>query len=172
MRTLRRMLHAAREAVGRSQKQVADETGISTRTINKVERGVDPVRFNNIVALRNYYETLGVRALEADAPKSWALVFDDSIAPAPDPLRARERAFDAAPGPLLCAARVMLDLSQSDMGKQIGSSHTTIRRLERADGTTAPELAYKLQAYLEMRGFQFVKPHKGVGWILHVPAFS
>ncbi|TAW57483.1 XRE family transcriptional regulator [Rhizobium ruizarguesonis] len=166
MNTLHRLLHAGREAVELSQAELALASGVSTRTINRMEAEDAIVGFAILAKIRNCLETRGLKFIEPTETRDWTLMFDLAIAPAPEPELAKNRVFDPAPGCVLRAARTVLGLAQVELGQRAEIAHTTVRKLER-NGKVEPESSYRLQAYLETVGIKIVKPQGGDGWRLY-----
>ncbi|WP_414692935.1 helix-turn-helix domain-containing protein [Pararhizobium sp.] len=164
MDTLRRMLRAAREAVGRSQADAAASADVSVRTIQRMESGEGEVTFDTLASVRDFLETQGVKFLPPDDDRDWGVAFSDAVAPFPDEDSARKRLFDRAPGAVLRAARTILAASQEQLSKQANVAHTTIRRLENSDPTVPAELAYRLQLYFQTMGIEMRKPDSNYGW--------
>lgn len=164
MDTLRRMLRAAREAVGRSQTEVAAAAGVSARTIRRMEAGEGDVGFDTLAAVRDFLETQGVQFLQPQGGDDWSLMFSAELAPYPNPDDTRKRLFDPAPGNVLRAARVLIGASQEALAEQASIAHTTIRRLEHSEPDAPPELAFRLQSHLQSVGVDIRKPDSKYGW--------
>lgn len=159
-------LHAAREALGLTQQQVAKETGVAARTIYRIESGTELVGFETLGKLRVHYQRLGVSlVLPSDATK-WALSFSREIAPPPTSDTGTENLFDPAPGPVLKAARILSGMTQLELSLRAGLAHTTIRKLEKNATNVRHHNAYNLQRTFEDIGLQFVKPSLNTGWLL------
>lgn len=166
MRELQLMLYAAREAVGQKQIAVAAATGISSRTIWRVEQNVGTTRFETLAKLRAYYGVQGASVVETPRQGAgWELVFDQKLAPASD---AASGIFLVPPPPLLRAARAILGLTQIQLGEKSGVAHTTVRRLEQSVSDVEPETAYKLVLAFSELGIEFARPERGIGWRVHL----
>ncbi|MGR9143945.1 helix-turn-helix domain-containing protein [Rhizobium leguminosarum] len=167
MDTVNRLLHAAREALDMGQSDVAKATGVSTRTLHRIENRQGLVGFEILENLRGYFKERGVALIETGDARKWALVFSRELAPLPDQTQ-KNRIYDPVPGRVLKAARVLSGLSQAELGALANFGHTTIRLLEKSDNGSTPERRYVLQTYLEKAGVEFVKPHGEQGWSLRL----
>lgn len=166
MDTANLQLHAAREALGLTQHEVAKETGVAARTIYRIERGAEFVGFETLEKLRVHYQRLGVSlVLPSDATK-WALSFSPEIAPPPTSDIGSENLFDPAPGSVLRAARILSGMTQLELSVKAGLAHTTIRKLEKSSTNVRHHNAYNLQLTFEDIGLQFIKPSQNAGWLL------
>jgi DNA-binding XRE family transcriptional regulator len=165
MDTVRRLLHAAREALDLSQSNVTRATGVSTRTIHRMENCVGMVGFDILEKLRSHFATMGATLAVPEDGEKWAIAFSLALAPAPGS-GAERRIYDPVPGRVLKAARVILGMTQAELGTHANLAHTTVRRLEGDDPTARPEKAYALQRFLEEKGIEFAKPSGGHGWTL------
>jgi len=168
MKTLRKLLRAGREAVERSQAEVANMTNVSSRTIRRMEVGDGEVTFDTLGAVRDYLETLGLRFIEPTSGSDWSLAFSSELAPLPEMAREKRRVFYPAPGAVLRAARALLDASQEEIANSADIAHTTIRRLEHSDPNVSPELAYRLETTFKARGVEIRRPHAELGWQIHL----
>lgn len=165
METVHRLLHAAREALDLSQTDVAKATGVSTRTLHRMENDQGIVGFDILGKLRAHFERLGVRLIAPVEGARWAITFSPDLAP-PPALDSSDRVYDPAPGRVLRAARVLAGMTQADLASHSNVAHTTIRRLE-GGGNVGAEKVYILQRCLEERGIEFIKPKgKEAGWAL------
>lgn len=167
METVNRLLHAAREALDMGQSDVARVTGVSTRTLHRIENGQGLVGFENLTKLRAYFESLGIVLVELENPKKWAIVFDSKLAPRADRTE-KNTIYDPVPGPVLKAARILAGLSQAELAALTNFGHPTIRKLENTNDGSAPERRYVVQTLLEKSGVEFVKPAGQVGWSLRL----
>lgn len=159
-------LHAAREALGLTQQDVAKETGVAARTIYRIESGTNLVGFETLEKLRLHYQRLGISlVLPSDAAR-WALSFSREIAPPPTSDIGTENLFDPAPGSVLRAARILSGMTQLELSLKAGLAHTTIRKLEKNSTNVRHHNAYNLQRTFEDIGLQFVKPSENAGWLL------
>lgn len=170
MDALHRLLHAARDILDLRQTDVAEATGVSIRTINRMERGIGLVGFKNLGEIRSFLETHGVKFLEPTEKSDWTLVLPLALAPAPTPTSPQDRVYYPLPGVVFRAARVALGLSQSELAVRAGLAHTTVRRIEKDDKKITPEMAYLLQKQLEKEGLKFLRPDDDMGWRLGIDA--
>lgn len=162
------MLRAAREAVGQKQSDVAAATGISSRTIWRVEQNVGTTRFETLAKLRAYYGALGASVVEVlHHSADWELTFDRNLAAVPE---ATSGIFRTPPPAVLRAARSLLGLTQTELSEKSGVAHTTIRRLEQTMSDVEPETAYKLKNALSDLGIEFVKVPAGEEWRIFLRA--
>ncbi|MFS8112038.1 helix-turn-helix transcriptional regulator [Rhizobium jaguaris] len=167
METVNRLLHAAREALDLGQSDVAEATGVSTRTLHRIENGQGLVGFENLTKLRVYFERLGIALVELDDPKKWAIVFDSDLAPKVDRTE-KNTIYDPVPGSVLKAARVLASLSQAELAALTNFGHPTIRKLENTNDGSSPERRYVVQTLLEKSGVEFLKPTEQAGWALRI----
>ncbi|MGO7788363.1 helix-turn-helix domain-containing protein [Rhizobium ruizarguesonis] len=169
MDTVHKLLHAAREALTLTQPDVAKATAISTRTLHRIENETNLVSFDTLATLRAHYSSLGVTLVEHENRKDWALEFSRKLAATP---KKKEQGpvgiYDPLPGPVLKAARILVNMNQAELSAKSGLAHTTIRRLEKSDSTVRPENAYLLQKMFEENGLVFVKPTSKHGWLLQI----
>lgn len=159
-------LHAAREALGLTQQDVAKVTGVAARTIYRIESGTELVGFETLEKLRAHYQGLGVSLVMPRDAKKWALSFSREIAPAPASDTGSENLFDPVPGSVLKAARILSGMTQLELGLKAGLAHTTIRKLEKSSTHVRHHNAHTLQRTLEDIGLQFVKPAEKTGWLV------
>ncbi len=165
METVHRLLHAAREALDLSQTDVAKATGVSTRTLHRMENDQGIVGFDILGKLRAHFEGLGVRLIAPAESGGWAISFSPDLAPPPG-LDASDKIYDPAPGRVLRAARVLAGMTQAELAAHSHIAHTTVRRLE-GGGNVGAEKVYVVQRCLEERGVEFIKPKgKEAGWAL------
>ncbi|MDW9651835.1 helix-turn-helix domain-containing protein [Sinorhizobium meliloti] len=162
------MLRAAREAVGRSQTEVAAAAGVSARTVRRMEAAEGDVGFDTLGAVHDFLETQGVQFLEPHGAEDWSLVFRTALAPSPDSRSTRKRPFDPAPGRVLRTARVLIAASQEALAEQANIAQTTVRRLEHSGPDVSPELAFRLQSHLQAVGVDIRKPDSKFGWRIYL----
>ncbi|WP_281040613.1 MULTISPECIES: helix-turn-helix transcriptional regulator [Rhizobium] len=160
------MLHAAREVLDLKQSDVTEATGISTRTLNRMENGSNLVSFETLAKLRDHFSALGVTLVEQADGKRWALEFNSKLAPAPLEVDGSFKIYDPLPGSVLKAARILVAMNQEELSAKTGLGHTTIRRLEKSDASVRPEKAFLLQRAFEEHGLEFIKPTSRRGWLL------
>lgn len=165
MDDVQRLLHAARESLELSQAQLAKATGVSSRTLHRIENQIGMVRFETLDVLRNFYARAGLALIELEGKHRWALIFDEKLAPFP-PSENISRLYEPVPGRVLKAARILAGMTQDELSGLANMAHTTIRKLEKLDPKVSPEKTYLLQKCLEGRGVEFQKPKDGVGWML------
>jgi DNA-binding XRE family transcriptional regulator len=169
--TVHRLLHAAREALDLSQSDVAEVTGVSTRTLHRMENNLGMVGFDILGKLRGYYDGLGVQLVAHADQKRWSLMFSRGFASARAP-GWEDSIYDPIPGRVLKAARVMADLTQADLGACARLAHTTVRHLEKGDGKASLENAYRLQMHFEESGMEFSRPDGEFGWMIRFSDLS
>ncbi|NKN00584.1 helix-turn-helix domain-containing protein [Rhizobium leguminosarum] len=165
MDSVHRLLHAARESLELSQSDVAKATGVSTRTLHRMENDLGMVGFDILGKLRSYFESLGVTLISPADDQKWAMTFKLDLAPAPGPDVA-DKIYDPVPGRVLKAARILAGMTQAELASNSHVAHTTVRRIEKGDGKGSVEKVYVLQRFLEDRGVQFLKPQGEKGWSL------
>lgn len=166
METVHRLLRAAREVLDLTQAQVVEATGVSRRTLIRIETSSHLVNFQTLAQLREYFAQLGLTLVELENGKYWALKFDRKLAPIPQKADGSFQVYEPLPGNVLKAARVTLGVSQAELGLMVSLAHTTIRRLEQSDASVSPEKAYVLQRAFETRGLTFDRPTSRQGWLL------
>ena len=167
MEDVQRLLHAARESLELSQAELAKATGVSTRTLHRIENQIGMVRFETLDVLRDYYARCGITLFAPERGQRWALIFDETLAPFP-PKDNVGRLYDPVPGRVLKAARILAGMTQHELSGIANMAHTTIRRMERLDSKVSPEKTYLLQKCLEGRGIEFHQPKDGAGWMLRL----
>lgn len=163
--TVHRLLHAAREALDLSQSDVAEATGVSTRTLHRMENNFGMVGFDILGKLRGYFDELGMKLVADTDQGRWSLMFSRDLAPAREP-GWEQRIYDPIPARVLKAARVMAGMTQAELSARAGLAHTTVRHLEKDSGKASLESAYRLQQYLEGNGIKFSRPNGEFGWTL------
>lgn len=170
MNALYRLLRAARDILELRQTDLAEATGVSVRTINRMERGIGLVGFERLGEIRSFLETHGVKFLEPSDEGDWCLVLPLRLAPAPIMTSAQDRVYYPLPNAVFRAARVALGISQSELAQRAGLAHTTVRRIEKGDDKITREMAYLLHMQLQKEGLKFSRPANGMGWRLEVDA--
>lgn len=119
-------LRAARSVLNKSQEQVAGESGISFRTLRRLEEGSYIRLPYDIVVLRKYYEREGVEFLAADGSQGAGISW-------PSP-----KEFDPSHRDKIRVGRSLANLSQREFAALSGIGQSVISRIESGQNILVP----------------------------------
>ncbi|NKL46509.1 hypothetical protein GFL57_37195 [Rhizobium leguminosarum bv. viciae] len=147
------MLKVARELLGMSQNELADELDLERRAVQRAEALYPSLSLERQQIFTEYFLTRGMR-FSAPSPErtGWGIaeIFD--------------LGETLVPSRFIRAARIGLNRSQEALGNDADLGTVTIRRIEAADETVQNETRLYLITYLEKEGVAFLMPNGTRGW--------
>lgn len=149
------MLKVARELLGMSQDELADELGLERRAVQRAEAHNPSLSLERQELFTTYFQTRGLEFLGPGEDNSrWGIA------------ELVDRGENSVPSRFIRAARMGLSKSQEAMGVDAELGTVTIRRIEATDETVKRETRLYLIEHMKKAGVTFTPPNGVRGWQL------